>query len=102
MLRIRSLCCACPVSGHAATPLSTVMNSRRLMRSSQAEGHTGCRFLSQVRGVVRYSNFARRCPLWVKSRLRALLGLCPLYPRKRTSDLRVTRSAPSQAADELF
>src|SRR5262245_61831657 len=24
------------------------------------------------------------CPLWVKSRRTALLGLCPLYPQKRT------------------
>jgi hypothetical protein len=31
--RTRSGCCACPASGHAAAPPSTVMNSRRLTRS---------------------------------------------------------------------
>ena len=34
---------------------------------------------------MRYSKFAQQCPLWVKSGHRALFGLCPLYPRKRTS-----------------
>src|SRR5262249_37375730 len=34
-----------------------------------------------------------RCPLWVKSRLRTLLGLCPLCPPK--ADIRSAATPPS-------
>jgi hypothetical protein len=37
MRRTRSACCARAASGHAAVPQSSVMNSRRLMCSPQAE-----------------------------------------------------------------
>jgi len=41
---------------------------------------------------------ARSCPLWVISRPHAVTGPCPLYPRKRTFDLRVLMSTPPSCA----
>ena len=41
----------------------------------------------------------RSCPLWVKSRQIALLGLCPLYPQKRTCPSGRDRHNPGSFID---
>jgi len=49
------------------------------------------------RGGSRGLAFVRfECPLWVKSRHRRKFSQCPLYPQKRTSELRRGMSALCQ------
>ena len=51
--------------------------------------------MPQVRAVHR-SKTGHSCPLWVTSRQSVLLGLCPLYPRKRTESGHLGMSALCQ------
>jgi hypothetical protein len=57
------------------------MNSRRFIAMTQPKDHGQ---YSRSWPCIA-AKAARSCPLWVISGHRALLALCPLYPRKRTS-----------------
>src|SRR5262249_37497762 len=77
MRRMRSLCCARTVNGHAAAtpPASVTMNSRRLIASPAAQHWVSYR--------LNLAFWKGSCPLWVKSRHVQRTSSCPLYPRKR-------------------
>ena len=70
MRRIGSACCACAASGHAAAePAITLMKSRRLIASPEAQDRASYRPNPAHRKGGRYAlDPATRCPLWVKSR----------------------------------
>src|SRR5262245_41908198 len=98
--RIRSGCCANPANGHAAAPQSVMMNSRRLIASSEAKGqgvNTGrlahLSWLGRVQGHVEWPV---QCPLWVKSGHLQCTSACPLYPRKRHQMRHMGMSAKDQ------
>jgi len=55
-----------------------------------------CQHIVGASGVVHHSKIGRSCPLWVISRQSGLLGLCPLYPRKRTKSRPLGMSALCQ------
>src|SRR5262249_45847586 len=75
-------CCARAVIGHVAAALPrSVMNSRRLIGSSEAQDKPQYRFKQALR-KGRLSG--QPCPLWVTSRHFAVQLACLLYPRKRT------------------
>src|SRR5258708_3176403 len=56
--------CARAASGHAAAPPTSVMNSRRLMRSPQSEDHTLPQRCKECR-VVHHNKIGRRLQRWV-------------------------------------
>src|SRR5262249_54869228 len=69
------------VSGRAAAPPTSVMNSRRRI----APPRLGIASHRAKLGDWKWSGWAVECPLWVKSRHRSASASCPLYPQKQTS-----------------
>src|SRR5262249_29460302 len=78
-----SRCCADAVIGHTAAPPISVMNSRRLIASPEAQDQDI---------VPAQTSTLEKCPLWVKSRLMRCSNACPLYTRKQTSAVHLLMS----------
>src|SRR5262245_56535069 len=76
MRMTRPACCAYAVSGHAAAPPTSVMNSRRLIAAPSLEQRIVPVQTHPLEG-------ATKGPLLVKSRHMQCKTACPLYPRKR-------------------
>ena len=96
MRRIRSACCARAASGHTAAPPSSVMNSRRLIASPEAQDKASYRLkLAHRKGPQPMSALGHK-------RTFAVQTSCPLYPQKRTCAVQLAMSALGQERTSAF